>query len=103
MEPTRNTGLEALAALLPDTKALLARRLLAAGRKPVAADFDEKGLTLAPDELAVLRSWIEDGLRTRVVCSLGKTRKIIVIVWCVSALLAIPNCYIKVSRYSLDL
>lgn len=52
--------------LLPPRKATLARRLWAAGRTPMPADFDRQGLTLAPGEAAALRRWFTAGMRTRV-------------------------------------
>ncbi|MFO1077200.1 MAG: radical SAM protein [Planctomycetota bacterium] len=63
------SGLSGLAGLLPPPKALLARRLVAAGREPTTFDFDKAGLTLAPDEAAALRQWLVDGLSTTVVAT----------------------------------
>jgi 23S rRNA (adenine2503-C2)-methyltransferase len=60
-------GLSGIAAVLPADKALVARRLVAAGRTPDAAAFDKAGLTLAPQELAALQQWVASGLETRVV------------------------------------
>jgi 23S rRNA (adenine2503-C2)-methyltransferase len=60
------TGLPALDLVLPGGKGALARRLVAAGRTPVAADFDRQGLTLSPGEHEALAGWLAAGLRTRV-------------------------------------
>jgi 23S rRNA (adenine2503-C2)-methyltransferase len=61
------SGLSGLHHALPEAKALLARRLVAAGRTPTAFDFDKQGLRLAPEEADVLRQWLAAGLSTRVV------------------------------------
>lgn len=60
-------GLGGIAGLLPPAKALLARRLVAAGRTPTALDFDQQGLRLAADEQRALQQWLAQGLVTRVV------------------------------------
>jgi 23S rRNA (adenine2503-C2)-methyltransferase len=65
--PLWASGLSGLRSALPEAKALLARRLVAAGRTPTAFDFDKQGLRLAPDEAAVLEHWLAQGLVTRVV------------------------------------
>jgi len=64
-KPSRS-GLSGLADLLPPPKALLARRLVAAGREPTRAQFDKAGLTLAEDEHDALLSWLDAGLVTEV-------------------------------------
>lgn len=61
-----HTGLSGLAGLLPPPKALLARRLVAAGREPTTFDFDKAGLTLAPAEAEALQRWLTSGLATTV-------------------------------------
>lgn len=61
------SGLSGLAQLLPPPKALLARRLVAAGRTPTVFEFDKQGLRLAPEEAAALQQWLDAGLVTRVV------------------------------------
>jgi len=53
--------------VLPLAKARLARRLVAGGCWPAAADFDQQGLTLAADELRALLDWLRGGLGTSVV------------------------------------
>ncbi|MBL8734931.1 MAG: hypothetical protein JNL12_00760, partial [Planctomycetes bacterium] len=45
--PLIGSGLSGLQQALPEAKALLARRLVAAGRTPTLQDFDEHGLRLA--------------------------------------------------------
>ena len=60
-------GLLGLAHALPAGKALVARRIVAAGREPTRADFDKAGLTLTPDEHAALQQWLAAGLSTRVI------------------------------------
>lgn len=69
-EPTApdvvHSGLSGLARALPLEKALLARRIVAAGRTPDAAEFDLKGLRLSAPELQALQRWLEVGLCTRV-------------------------------------
>ncbi|MGE3171712.1 MAG: 23S rRNA (adenine(2503)-C(2))-methyltransferase RlmN [Planctomycetota bacterium] len=60
-------GFAALDRLLAHDKAALVRRLVGAGRTPVAADFDRQGLTLSPAEQQQLDDWLHHGLRTRVV------------------------------------
>ncbi|MCA8952409.1 MAG: radical SAM protein [Planctomycetes bacterium] len=59
-------GLAAIDHLLPLPKAQLARRLVATGREPTAAEFDRAGLTLAAAEREALARWFEGGLETRV-------------------------------------
>jgi len=59
-------GLSGLRAALPDDKALLAQRLVAAGRRPTPLDFEARGLRLAPDEQMLLQRWLEAGLVTQV-------------------------------------
>jgi hypothetical protein len=44
------SGLSGLGRVFPPAKALLARRLVATGRAPVAAEFDRQGLRLSPRE-----------------------------------------------------
>jgi 23S rRNA (adenine2503-C2)-methyltransferase len=61
------SGLSGLHAALPPAKALLARRLVAAGRTPSAFEFDKQGLRLTADERAVLQRWLDAGLVTKVV------------------------------------
>jgi 23S rRNA (adenine2503-C2)-methyltransferase len=61
------SGLSGLRGALPEAKALLARRLVAAGRTPNAFEFDKQGLRLAPDEQAILQQWLDAGLVTKVV------------------------------------
>ena len=53
------SGLSGLRGALPEAKALLARRLVAAGRLPTPFDFDKQGLRLAPDEQVVLQRWLD--------------------------------------------
>lgn len=64
--PVARSGLSGLAALLPPPKALLARRVIAAGRTPNAFEFDQKGLRLSPAEQVALQQWLEVGLCTHV-------------------------------------
>ena len=66
LESPRPSGLSGLATVLPADKALLARRLVAAGREPTAEAFDRGGLTLAPGELEALQAWLANGLVTAV-------------------------------------
>lgn len=61
------SGLSGLHGALPPAKALLARRVVASGRTPTAAEFDRHGLRLGPHEHAVLQRWLDAGLVTRVV------------------------------------
>ena len=65
-DPLIGSGLSGLRSAMPEAKALLARRLVAAGRLPVPFDFDKQGLRLAPDEQVVLQRWLDAGLVTRV-------------------------------------
>ena len=60
------SGLSGLRGALPEAKAILARRLVAAGRTPLPYDFDKQGLRLAPNEQAVLQQWLDAGLVTKV-------------------------------------
>jgi len=60
------SGLSGLIEALPAAKALLARRLVAAGRTPTTLDFDQHGLRLAPEEQRALEVWLAAGLVTRV-------------------------------------
>ncbi|MFY9342535.1 MAG: radical SAM protein [Planctomycetota bacterium] len=60
------SGLSGLQLALPATKALLARRLVCAGRTPTTYDFDKQGLRLTADEQSALRQWLDAGLVTRV-------------------------------------
>jgi 23S rRNA (adenine2503-C2)-methyltransferase len=60
------SGLSGLRSAMPEAKALLARRLVAAGRLPTPFDFDKQGLRLAPDEQVVLQRWLDAGLVTKV-------------------------------------
>ena len=53
--------------VLPAGKARLARRIVAGGGRPAAADFDKQGLTLSPDEAQALERWWGGGLDTEVV------------------------------------
>lgn len=64
--PLIGSGLSGLQQALPEAKALLARRLVAAGRTPTLQDFDEHGLRLATDEKGFLQQWLDAGLVTRV-------------------------------------
>lgn len=64
--PLIGSGLSGLQKALPEGKALLARRLVAAGRTPTLVDFDKHGMRLAPDEKVVLQQWLDAGLVTRV-------------------------------------
>lgn len=59
-------GLSGLSQLLPAPKALLARRIVAAGGTPDAARFDKQGLRLTAAEAAALDAWLAGGLATRV-------------------------------------
>jgi 23S rRNA (adenine2503-C2)-methyltransferase len=61
------SGLSGLASILPPEKALLARRVVAAGRTPNEFEFDQKGLRLSAPELQALQQWLDVGLCTRVV------------------------------------
>ncbi|HEX6813437.1 MAG TPA: radical SAM protein [Planctomycetota bacterium] len=75
-----HSGLSGLAGLLPPGKALLARRVVASGRKPTEAEFDKQGLRLSPSEREVLFRWLEAGLVTKVageVRSQDGTRKLL--------------------------
>ena len=60
------SGLSGLRAALPEAKAVLARRLVAAGRTPTPFDFDKHGLRLRPEEQAILQQWLDAGLVTKV-------------------------------------
>ncbi|MBL8755534.1 MAG: radical SAM protein [Planctomycetes bacterium] len=60
------SGLSGLRAALPEPKAVLARRLVAAGRRPTPYDFDKHGLRLRPEEQAILQQWLDAGLVTKV-------------------------------------
>ena len=64
--PLTGSGLSGLRSALPEAKALLARRLVAAGRTPTPFEFDRQGLRLAADEQAILQQWLDQGLVTRV-------------------------------------
>jgi 23S rRNA (adenine2503-C2)-methyltransferase len=61
------SGLSGLAHVLPPAKALLARRLIAAGNLPTEAVFDKQGLRLTTGEADALRNWLVEGLATEVV------------------------------------
>jgi 23S rRNA (adenine2503-C2)-methyltransferase len=61
------SGLSGLANALPAAKALLARRLVAAGRTPTPFEFDKQGLRLTADEKVALQGWLDAGLVTTVV------------------------------------
>lgn len=65
--PIRHSGLSGLQHVLPPRKALLARRIVAAGRVPDELQFDERGLRLTASEAQALREWLAVGLATRVV------------------------------------
>ena len=65
-DPLIGSGLSGLRSAMPEAKALLARRLVAAGRLPTPFDFDKQGLRLAPDEQVVLQRWLDAGLVTKV-------------------------------------
>lgn len=65
--PVLGSGLSGLGQALSPAKAVLARRLVAAGRTPTAYDFDKQGLRLAPAEQHVLQQWLANGLVTKVV------------------------------------
>jgi len=60
------SGLSGLANLLPPEKALIARRLVAAGRMPNEFEFDKQGLRLSPSEHEALQRWLAAGLCTTV-------------------------------------
>lgn len=59
-------GLSRLSLLLSPKKALLAVRIVAAGKVPQAAEFDRQGLTLSESEEDMLTMWLADGLATKV-------------------------------------
>jgi 23S rRNA (adenine2503-C2)-methyltransferase len=65
--PLVRSGLAGLRQVLLPAKALLARRLVAAGRTPTEAQFEKQGLKLTADEAQGLRDWLAAGLATRVV------------------------------------
>lgn len=65
------SGLSGITSVLPQAKALLARRLvaqgrLAQGRSPDPMEFDRMGLTLSAGEMGLLQQWLEQGLHTSV-------------------------------------
>lgn len=59
-------GLSGLSSLLSPKKAMLALRLVAAGREPEAPEFERQGLTLSDCEQDLLATWLVDGLATKV-------------------------------------
>ena len=59
-------GLSGLSSLLSKKKAMLALRLVAAGKDPETAEFDRQGLTLSESEEDMLAMWLSDGLATSV-------------------------------------
>jgi 23S rRNA (adenine2503-C2)-methyltransferase len=61
------SGLSGLQHALPPAKALLARRLVAAGRAVTPFEFDRQGLRLTAGEQAALQHWLDAGLVTTVV------------------------------------
>lgn len=61
------SGLSGLQRMLPAGKALLARRIVAAGGIPDEAQFDRQGLRLTAGEAQALRDWLAVGLATTVV------------------------------------
>ncbi|MBL9075863.1 MAG: radical SAM protein [Planctomycetes bacterium] len=65
--PPPPPGLSGLGHVLPSAKALLARRIVAAGGTPEPAQFDKQGLRLTATEAVALREWLANGLATRVV------------------------------------
>ena len=65
------SGLSGITSVLPQKKALLARRLVAEGRlvhgrSPDPAQFDRMCLTLSAAEMQLLEQWLEHGLHTSV-------------------------------------
>jgi 23S rRNA (adenine2503-C2)-methyltransferase len=60
------SGLSGLRNALPEAKAVLARRLVAAGRTPTPFEFDKQGLRLTSGEQAILQQWLDAGLVTKV-------------------------------------
>jgi 23S rRNA (adenine2503-C2)-methyltransferase len=62
-----HSGLSGLTTVLPPKKALLARRIVASGRLPTEAVFDQQGLRLSQPESEVLATWLRAGLVTKVV------------------------------------
>lgn len=60
-------GLSQLSSLLSPKKAMLAMRLVAAGKVPEVAEFERQGLTLSASEQDTLASWLRSGLATKVV------------------------------------
>ncbi|MBX3464508.1 MAG: radical SAM protein [Planctomycetes bacterium] len=65
--PLARSGLSGLRQVLLPAKALLARRLVAAGRTPTEAQFEKQGLKLTAEEAHALRAWLAAGLATEVV------------------------------------
>lgn len=65
--PVARSGLSGLQQVLPPNKALLARRIVAAGGEPTEAAFDKQGLRLTAGEAQGLREWLAAGLLTTVV------------------------------------
>ena len=61
------SGLSGVLQALPTQKALLARRIVGAGRTPTPPEFDRRGMRLSANEEAVLQQWLDAGLVTKVV------------------------------------
>ena len=61
------SGLSGVLQALPTQKALLARRIVGAGRTPTPLEFDRRGMRLSASEEAVLQQWLDAGLVTKVV------------------------------------
>jgi 23S rRNA (adenine2503-C2)-methyltransferase len=61
------SGLSGVLQALPTQKALLARRIVGAGRTPTPLEFDRRGMRLSANEEAVLQQWLDAGLVTKVV------------------------------------
>ncbi len=60
------SGMSGLQQVLPPKKALLARRIVAAGRVPSEAEFGKQGLRLTAAEAQALGDWLAAGLATTV-------------------------------------
>lgn len=55
-----------MSSLLSPKKAMLAMRLVAAGKAPEASEFERQGLTLSEAESDLLTTWLASGLATKV-------------------------------------
>ncbi len=64
--PVAHSGLSGLERMLPPKKAVLARRIVAAGRTPLPPEFDRRGMRLSAPEEAALQQWLDVGLCTKV-------------------------------------